>query len=410
MRNFAIMNFKTAFPVVSFSLALFLAVLAIPSPVLARHGKRIVPSCGTIDVCKNTDGSIRSVQNICTPCDLLKLAENILNFIWWHITAPLAALFIAYGGALMILPYLGQSTDMAKKGRTVVTRAAVGILIVFFAWLAIDTIIKVIGQKGGQIAFGPWNTISCEAGSALKGELKPCEKEPEDKKRDEDKKPPDKKEPCTKPGATKSDSCDADQGCPGIQQFTCTNESGVLKWKPVNERCSDIAADGCPSSVPANLEERFKKICREEIQLEENCIVVKSSGNCFDRQNNKCTSFENLPQEGIADISLFRQELKNYCAKNNIQAINCQLIINGGTEVGHKTHGPGRRILDFDNTDAVNGLIREKTGMEPTKNKWVEEKDKSNKTRTYYYYEGNHWHVCFDSSECPKVHETEDDR
>lgn len=119
----------------------------------------------------------------CQPCHIFVLGQNILNFLWWGLSIPIATLMLAYGGFLMMLPggigevvTLGtggeKSVKQINKGKKVLTNTLIGILIVFFAWLAIDTIIKVVaGQNLGSGAtakvlgpkgFGPWNKIPCE--------------------------------------------------------------------------------------------------------------------------------------------------------------------------------------------------------------------------------------------------------
>ena len=153
-------------------------------PVFAFHIEGhtfIVPLCASKQLCKEVDPvtnqeTIKEVGAVCAICDIFLLLQSILNFIWWYITIPLAALFLAYGGVLMILPYIGGSAAMHEKGRKVITQAFVGILIIFFAWLAIDTIIKVVGQQAGLIPvaihkggsgndtdLGPWNEVNCAA-------------------------------------------------------------------------------------------------------------------------------------------------------------------------------------------------------------------------------------------------------
>lgn len=119
------------------------------------------------------EGGIIVAEDVCTACDIFKLSTNILNFAW-SVAVTVATLMIAYGGFLIIIPYAsgGVSSEALKKGKTVITTALVGILIAFFAWLGIDTIIKLLGQQsiGSQtpgtlfpsISYGPWNKIECE--------------------------------------------------------------------------------------------------------------------------------------------------------------------------------------------------------------------------------------------------------
>lgn len=160
-----------------FLLTIFV-ILAFALPLFAFHTfpndtshSSIVPICA---------GNVQA----CTVCDLFVLIQSILGFLWWVITLPLAALFLAYGGVLLILPYLGGPAKMMERGRKVIQQALVGVLIVLVAWLAIDTIIKVVGQTGGFLPtkigtdagtsvveeYGPWNEIKCSAPEISKPE------------------------------------------------------------------------------------------------------------------------------------------------------------------------------------------------------------------------------------------------
>ena len=104
----------------------------------------------------------------CEPCHIFSLLQKILNFFWWGISVPVATLMLAYGGFLIMLPSLGGDAGMLTRGKKVLTNTLIGILIVFFAWLGIDTIIKVLsGQNliSGETAkiVGPWNQLECKA-------------------------------------------------------------------------------------------------------------------------------------------------------------------------------------------------------------------------------------------------------
>lgn len=154
--------------------------------VLAESDPRLV-TCGLV-------GS----GNFCDMCDLIVLVKSFLDFIWksaWVI----AAAMMVYGGFYMILPSFGAGgAGMFEKGKKILTNVAWGLVIVFFAWIIIDTIIKVVagqsltsgapatlpqstntttfnsqatpdfGDVPGpvtvprfSISFGPWNKISC---------------------------------------------------------------------------------------------------------------------------------------------------------------------------------------------------------------------------------------------------------
>lgn len=122
----------------------------------------------------------------CEPCHIFSLVQNIYN---WLILPPpqgsalviaISILMFAYGGFLMLMPGVGgeKSVAMYTKGKKVLTNTLIGILIVFLAWLVIDTIIKALGGKMASSTaqqaeemgvydvtftaqFGPWNRIDC---------------------------------------------------------------------------------------------------------------------------------------------------------------------------------------------------------------------------------------------------------
>lgn len=118
----------------------------------------------------------------CNACHVFSLAQNVLNFLWWSISLPLATLMLAYGGFLMVIPGVGgeKSAAMLSKGKKVLTNTLVGIAIIFFAWLGIDTIIKTVGGQNigsGTTAtifpnaktLGPWNKITCQVSTLPTG-------------------------------------------------------------------------------------------------------------------------------------------------------------------------------------------------------------------------------------------------
>ncbi len=130
--------------------------------------------CGTE---KDSNGKI---TNPCQPCHIFSLLQNVLNFLWWYISMPLAALFLSYGGLLMVVPGFSGNAKLYDKGKKVITNALIGLVIIFFSWLAIDTIIKAIAGQPlgsgvpatipksvdeGPPLWGPWNAIQCNFAS-----------------------------------------------------------------------------------------------------------------------------------------------------------------------------------------------------------------------------------------------------
>lgn len=117
-------------------------------------------------------------QAFCDTCDIFVLVKTVLDKLWNPFAIVIAAVMILYGGFLMLLPSLGGgSAAMHTKGMKVLTNALVGLTIVFFAWIAVDTILKVVAGGVNNLAdtspavifsseFGPWNEIHCKSAPA----------------------------------------------------------------------------------------------------------------------------------------------------------------------------------------------------------------------------------------------------
>src|SRR3989338_2622443 len=151
----------------SICIALFLIsvalVLSVPFSTDAAVQVDPIVHCGTQ---KDASGT---VINPCSTCDVFVIGQRVLNFIWWFIAAPLAVLMLLWSGFLMIIPIVGgEGGPMYERGKKAFFNTIIGILIIFFAWVAIDTVVKLLaGQIGsGRPAelnqYGPWNTINCQ--------------------------------------------------------------------------------------------------------------------------------------------------------------------------------------------------------------------------------------------------------
>lgn len=149
---------------VTFLLCISVLLSVAVLPVFAQE-KGLVP-CGLIG------------QAFCDTCDIFVLVKTVLDKLWNPFAIVIAAAMILYGGFLMLLPSLGGgSAAMHTRGVKVLTNALIGLTIVFFAWIAVDTILKVVAGGVNNLAdtspavifsseFGPWNEIQCKAAPA----------------------------------------------------------------------------------------------------------------------------------------------------------------------------------------------------------------------------------------------------
>jgi hypothetical protein len=108
-----------------------------------------------------------------------------------------------------------------------------------------------------------------------------------------------------------------------------------------------------------------------------------SSGNCVERSNPHCTSYEQI-NSGTVDGVLVLQ-----------QASGCSIVISGGTEAGHapgaKSHSAGYKV-DISHDDCIDDYITSAFRSQPPTfgtAQYVSARG------NVYTDEGNHWDVLF---------------
>lgn len=70
-------------------------------------------------------------------------------------------------------------------------------------------------------------------------------------------------------------------------------------------------------------------------------IGITSTGNCSNQNNSKCTSLQGIPKSTVDKLINLKKES------------GCSFNVTGGTEVGHKSHGPGRPVVDVTENDCL---------------------------------------------------------
>lgn len=97
------------------------------------------------------------IDRACTVCDFFVLIKNIVDFLTEAVAMPVAVIILIYGGLTLLTS--GGSEDKIRKGKAALWQAVWGLIIVFAAWLIVDTIIKWFVAGNFQFLFGPWNAI-----------------------------------------------------------------------------------------------------------------------------------------------------------------------------------------------------------------------------------------------------------
>ncbi|MEK7599317.1 MAG: hypothetical protein AAB474_02640 [Patescibacteria group bacterium] len=86
-------------------------------------------------------------QEPCNTCDLINLANTIINFLIKDIIAPLAALGILAAGIVILTA--GGSESRLGQGKQMLWNILIGFIIVMSAWLIVSTILAhlITGAK-----------------------------------------------------------------------------------------------------------------------------------------------------------------------------------------------------------------------------------------------------------------------
>ncbi|ADD41184.1 hypothetical protein [Stackebrandtia nassauensis] len=135
-----------------------------------------------------------------------------------------------------------------------------------------------------------------------------------------------------------------------------------------------------PSVASANEVEPRAKLSHSQAtaKFRDAGITWSSSGNCSDRNNPTCTSFEQIRSETVAGVITLKS------------ASGCAIRLTGGTETGHASgtysHWNGYKV-DFALSTCLNNYIQRFTYIGGSK--W------KSGSGNIYYKEGNHWDVLY---------------
>ncbi len=91
----------------------------------------------------------------CQACHLVQLGQNILSWLI-GIMASVIALVFAIGGMKMVMS--GGNTESVSQGKSMMSNAVIGFVILLAGWLIVDTLIKLFVDDG---KIGVWNSIQC---------------------------------------------------------------------------------------------------------------------------------------------------------------------------------------------------------------------------------------------------------
>lgn len=222
------------------------------------------------------------VPEVCRTCacgfgGVLAIVQNVVNFMI-GISIIFATIIMVWAGGLYVLSAANpESRSTANK---MLLNAVIGLLIVLSAWLIVDFVMKTLYNNGSE--FGPWNSI------LLGGSGDSCVVAKENK-------PLFSGNIFAVPGQGSGTGVGSDV----ITSPSASHQAGAAK----------LSAAG---------------------------ISISSSGNCSDKNNNRCTSLDGMKENTIDQAIAVKQ------------ACGCTVIVTGGTETGHAggptSHSAGYKI------------------------------------------------------------------
>jgi len=114
------------------------------------YGRRAIPPdrkipSGYVAI---SDTEMAEATPHCQLCHFFVMFDGIIDFLLFKIIPPLAALMIAIGGFMYIFAYAGgveKGPEMTSQAKRLFTAVAIGLLIIYGAFIIIGTFLQFIG-------------------------------------------------------------------------------------------------------------------------------------------------------------------------------------------------------------------------------------------------------------------------
>ena len=98
-------------------------------------------------------------EDPCQLCHLFVLLDTIVDFVLFKIILPLATLLLVIGGILFI--FNAENPENVTKGKAILTSVVIGLIIIFAAWLIINSFVMLIGVSEWTGLREGWFQIEC---------------------------------------------------------------------------------------------------------------------------------------------------------------------------------------------------------------------------------------------------------
>lgn len=98
----------------------------------------------------------------CSLCHIWQLVSNLINFVIFGLTPPIAAFLFVIAGITLLTA--GGNESKVATAKQIFTTTVVGLAIIFCSWLVVDTAVKTIvnpSTESGRVIWA-WNQFpSC---------------------------------------------------------------------------------------------------------------------------------------------------------------------------------------------------------------------------------------------------------
>lgn len=100
----------------------------------------------------------------CQFCHLFVMFDGIIRFILFNVIPPIGAFLFVWAGVLLL--FAADNPQNVAKAKNLFSSVAVGLIIIFSAWLLVGLFLSTIGLSAmGELLAGPdkWFRINCSA-------------------------------------------------------------------------------------------------------------------------------------------------------------------------------------------------------------------------------------------------------
>jgi len=91
----------------------------------------------------------------CTLCHLWLLGKRVIDFLTL-LSIPVATLIFVVAGVILLTS--GDSEQRREKGKDMITKAVIGLIIVFASWLLVGSVLNTLAKKRFSVG---WNKFEC---------------------------------------------------------------------------------------------------------------------------------------------------------------------------------------------------------------------------------------------------------